>query len=77
MLCVPSTDETRHLFDADGLAAMRGGAWLVNVGRGDAVDTEALVAALDAGHVAGAALDVTDPEPLPDRHPLWSHPRGC
>ena len=50
-------------------------AWLVNVGRGDAIDSDALVAALDSGQLAGAALDVTDPEPLPDGHPLWSHPR--
>ena len=75
VLCVPSTGETRHLFNADGLAAMRRDAWLVNVGRGDAIDSDALVAALDSGQLAGAALDVTDPEPLPDGHPLWSHPR--
>ena len=49
-------------------------AWLVNVARGRHVDTGALVAALRAGSVAGAALDVTDPEPLPDGHPLWELP---
>ena len=46
-------------------------AWLVNVARGRHVDTDALVASLTAGPIAGAALDVTDPEPLPDGHPLW------
>ena len=47
----------------------------MNVGRGRLVDTDALVAALDSGAIAGAALDVTDPEPLPDGHPLWAQPR--
>jgi phosphoglycerate dehydrogenase-like enzyme len=46
-------------------------AWLVNVARGRHVDTDALTAALSSGVIAGAALDVTDPEPLPDGHPLW------
>jgi phosphoglycerate dehydrogenase-like enzyme len=51
-------------------------AWLVNVARGKHVDTDALVAALNAGRIAGAALDVTDPEPLPDGHPLWDLPHA-
>jgi D-3-phosphoglycerate dehydrogenase len=55
---------------------MREDAWLVNVSRGALVDTNALVDALEAGSIAGAALDVTDPEPLPDGHPLWSQPRA-
>jgi D-3-phosphoglycerate dehydrogenase len=50
---------------------MREDAWLVNVARGSLVDTDALVEALRSGAIAGAALDVTDPEPLPDGHPLW------
>jgi phosphoglycerate dehydrogenase-like enzyme len=50
---------------------MRPGAWLVNVARGRHVDTGALVEALTEGRIGGAALDVTDPEPLPDGHPLW------
>ena len=55
---------------------MREDAWLVNVSRGSLVDTDALVAALAEGSIGGAALDVTDPEPLPDGHPLWSEPRA-
>ena len=50
-------------------------AWLVNVARGGHIDTDALVAALRAGSIAGAGLDVTEPEPLPDGHPLWSLPQ--
>jgi D-3-phosphoglycerate dehydrogenase len=76
VIAAPSTAATRHLIGADQLAAMREDAWLVNVARGTLVDTEALVAALAAGEIAGAALDVTDPEPLPDGHPLWTEPRA-
>jgi len=53
---------------------MEPGAWLVNVARGGVVDTEALVEALRSGQIGGAALDVTDPEPLPAGHPLWDLP---
>ena len=53
---------------------MREDAWLINVARGSLVDTDALVEALRSGSIAGAALDVTDPEPLPDGHPLWELP---
>ncbi len=55
---------------------MREDAWLVNVARGSLVDTDALVDALRNGTIAGAALDVTDPEPLPDGHPLWELPNA-
>jgi phosphoglycerate dehydrogenase-like enzyme len=72
VLALALTPETEHLVDADVLAAMEPHAWLVNVARGRHVDTDALVAALAAGTIGGAALDVTDPEPLPDGHPLWS-----
>jgi phosphoglycerate dehydrogenase-like enzyme len=53
---------------------MKASAILVNIGRGGLVDTDALVAALSTGRIAGAGVDVTDPEPLPDGHPLWSAP---
>ncbi len=66
------TPETERLFDATMIARMKPTAWLVNVGRGPLIDTDALVSALRDGKIAGAALDVTDPEPLPDEHPLWS-----
>ena len=69
------TPETERVIDAAALAAMPRHALLVNLGRGRHVDTDALVAALAAGRLGGAALDVTDPEPLPDDHPLWSEPR--
>ena len=76
VVAAPSTGATRHLVGADELAAMREDAWLVNVARGSLVDTDALVAALAADEIGGAALDVTDPEPLPDGHPLWREPRA-
>ncbi len=66
----PLTDATRGLIDADALHRMRSTAHLVNTARGAVVDTDALVAALRAGEIAGAALDVTEPEPLPSDHPL-------
>ncbi|AGP30464.1 D-isomer specific 2-hydroxyacid dehydrogenase family protein [Corynebacterium terpenotabidum] len=71
VLSAPLTDETRGLIDADALARCRRGVTVVNVARGPVVVTDDLVAALESGHVAGAGLDVTDPEPLPDGHPLW------
>jgi phosphoglycerate dehydrogenase-like enzyme len=74
VIAAPATPATRHLIGAAELAAMRADAWLVNVSRGALVDTDALVTALRAGSIAGAALDVTDPEPLPDGHPLWGEP---
>jgi phosphoglycerate dehydrogenase-like enzyme len=74
-LALALTPATERIIGASQLAAMRPDSWLVNVARGRHVDTGALVAALDGGEIAGAALDVTDPEPLPDGHPLWGHPR--
>jgi phosphoglycerate dehydrogenase-like enzyme len=71
VVTLPLTDETRGLFDAEKFALMPAGSWFVNVGRGPIVVTDDLVEALASGHLAGAALDVTDPEPLPDGHPLW------
>jgi phosphoglycerate dehydrogenase-like enzyme len=66
------TPETRHMIDAEALARMRSDAWLVNVARGGLVDQDALVSALREHQIAGAALDVVEPEPLPDDHPLWT-----
>ena len=66
----PLTAETKHLVDAAALARMKPTAVLVNTARGRIVDTDALVHALRTGQIAGAALDVTDPEPLPQWHPL-------
>jgi D-3-phosphoglycerate dehydrogenase len=70
----PSTPATRHLIGAASLAAMRPGALLVNVARGDLVDTGALIEALQSGHLGAAALDVFDPEPLPLGHALRNLP---
>jgi phosphoglycerate dehydrogenase-like enzyme len=74
VVCTPLTPATERLFDARAFAAMKRGAWFVNIARGRIVDTDALVAALRAGHLAGACLDVTDPEPLPADSPLWGMP---
>jgi phosphoglycerate dehydrogenase-like enzyme len=73
VVLVPVTDETEHLVNAEFLKAMPDGALLVNAARGVIVDTDALLKELASGRI-GAALDVTDPEPLPDGHPLWSAP---
>lgn len=74
VLAAAVTEQTKRLIGAEQLAAMRRDAVLVNVARGRLVDTDALVAALESGAIAWAALDVTDPEPLPDGHPLWELP---
>lgn len=71
VLCCPLTPETRGLVGRSELATLSADAVLVNVARGEVVETDALVAALRRGRIGGAALDVTDPEPLPDDHPLW------
>lgn len=68
--------ESDILIGADELVAMKPTAWLINVADGHLVDTDALVGALEAGTIAGAGLDVTDPEPLPAGHPLWSLPNA-
>ncbi|WP_333838764.1 NAD(P)-dependent oxidoreductase [Novosphingobium sp.] len=75
VLAVPATPQTRHMIDATLLARMKPGAHLVNVARGSVVDQAALLEALDRGHLGFATLDVTDPEPLPAGHRLYSHPR--
>jgi len=70
VVAAPLTDETRRYFDAARLEHLKPGAFLTNLSRGAIVD----LAALEAGRLAGAALDVTDPEPLPQDHPIWSAP---
>lgn len=72
---VPLTQRTRGILNARLFAALPPGAGVVSVGRGGHLVQEDLLAALDSGHLTGAVLDVTDPEPLPPAHPLWSHPR--
>ncbi len=74
VICTPLTPETDRLFDRAALAAMKPGAFLINIARGRIVDTEALTEALRDRRLAGACLDVTDPEPLPASHPIWSLP---
>ena len=70
-ITLPGTTATKGMFDAERMAKMKDGAILLNVGRGMIVDTDALCAALENGKLAGAGVDVTDPEPLPTDHPLW------
>lgn len=71
---LPFTPQTERLFDAEAFAAMKDGAHFYNVGRGKTVDTDALIDALESGKIAGAGLDVTDPEPLPSDSRLWDLP---
>jgi phosphoglycerate dehydrogenase-like enzyme len=74
VLALALTPHTRNLIGPAALAAMEQDAWLVNVARGGLVDSAALLHALRSGQIGGAALDVTDPEPLPAGHPLWDLP---
>ncbi len=74
VVAAPATPATRHLLDEAAFAAVKPGVHLVNVARGSLVDQDALIRALDDGRVAMASLDVVDPEPLPDGHPLYRHP---
>lgn len=70
-ICLPQTPNTINFFDAEMLGKIKRGAYLYNIGRGPVVDSQALIQALDSSHLAGAGLDVTDPEPLPANSPLW------
>ncbi len=74
VLALPSTPATRNLIDANMLALAKPTAHVINIARGAVLDQEALIAALDGGRLAFATLDVTEPEPLPADHPLWTHP---
>lgn len=73
--CLPSTPATKGLLNGRALASMREDAILINVGRGDLIETDALVRLLEQGRFYGVGLDVTDPEPLPEDHPLWGFER--
>ena len=73
-ISLPLASDTQGLFGAREWAACKRGALIVNVGRGATIDTASLVAALHEGQIGGAGLDVTEPEPLPDGHPLWTAP---
>ena len=74
LVCLPGSPFTKDLLNADKLARMKDGSVLINIGRGSIVNTEALMENLKNGHIAAAGLDVTDPEPLPEDHPLWDCP---
>jgi phosphoglycerate dehydrogenase-like enzyme len=76
VLAAPSTGETKTMFGAAELGAMKRSAWLINIARGDMIDQDALIETLRARRIAGAFLDPTDPEPLPADHPLWSAPNA-
>ena len=74
-LSLPGNPSTRHVLNRERIGLLNPNAIVLNVGRGTAIDTDALCDALYEGRIAGAALDVTDPEPLPEDHPLWDAPR--
>ena len=72
VMCVPGTKETENLITRERLGLLKKTSVLINVGRGSSLDQDALMDALNRGEIAGAALDVTTPEPLPADHPLWN-----
>ena len=74
-LVAPGTEATRHVVNARTLGLARPGLHLINVARGSLVDQQALIESLDAGQLSWASLDVTEPEPLPEGHPLYAHPK--
>ncbi|WP_227980549.1 D-isomer specific 2-hydroxyacid dehydrogenase family protein [Nocardia spumae] len=76
VVAAPATPDTRHLVGKSELAQLKPHSWVINVARGSLIDTDALVVALEEGTIGGAGLDVTDPEPLPDGHPLWDVPNA-
>ncbi|NMN94580.1 D-isomer specific 2-hydroxyacid dehydrogenase family protein [Antrihabitans stalactiti] len=76
VIAAPATPATKHLLGAAELAQLKPTSWVINVARGSLVDTDAVVEALEANQIGGVGLDVTDPEPLPDGHPLWTLPNA-
>ena len=72
VMALPGTAETIHILNRERIALLPKDAYIINVGRGTAIEQEPLIEALNEGRIAGAALDVMDPEPLPADHPLWS-----
>lgn len=74
VICLPMTAETKGLFSAEAIASMKPGSHFYNIGRGGIVDQDALMESLRSGHLGGAGLDVTTPEPLPKESPLWDMP---
>jgi phosphoglycerate dehydrogenase-like enzyme len=75
VLAAPYTPETHHIINREALSGMKPGAHIVNVARGGLIDHDALLQALDSGRIGSASIDVTEPEPLPAGHPLYTHPR--
>jgi glyoxylate/hydroxypyruvate reductase A len=76
LICLlPLTPETRGVLNAKLLSALPRGAYVINGARGGHMVAQDMLAALDSGHIAGAALDVFEPEPLPSESPFWSHPK--
>ena len=75
VLLLPDTVETTNILDADAMATLPQGAFVLNPGRGPLIDDAALIAALDSGQIAHATLDVFRVEPLPQDHPFWRHPK--
>jgi phosphoglycerate dehydrogenase-like enzyme len=76
ILAAPSTRSTQAMIGGGELSLMKASAWLINIARGDMIDDDALIAALEGGTIAGVFLDPTHPEPLPEDHPLWSTPNA-
>ena len=76
MLAAPATPETHHMIGEAELTAMKPSAWIVNVGRGDTIDQEALIEALHKRRIGGIFADTVTPEPLPPEHPLWTAPNA-
>lgn len=74
-LTLPNTDKTAGLFDKEQMLKMKKGAFIINVGRGSAIDQDAMIELLESGHLGGAGLDVTEPEPLPKGSKLWDMPQ--